>query len=499
MSGSGAALVSIPLRDGTQLSVTPAGIQLGAAFIELARIQDARQVAPDPETFALRAAGTGLVEFQPIRPGDGAIALEALFRMRPDLRPAGFIGPSEGHGYPLPPPPPSLPYPSAPGFPPPYPPPPGAYPPDYGYAPAAAPRVMYAPSPNAQQGELTPYPRSFGELLSAIFQLYGKHFRKWLALGFWVILLPGLLIASAEVGVQMLLGVNPFVASPTAQAITIGSNCLPQIPAALTHDLVVGGAIAAGSIILSMLFSAWQTASFANAGREAILGRSVPIGASLNRGAQRLLPTLGTSIVVALALFAALVPGIVCYVISFAGLFGSASGNLCATQNISTSSASTSTVSSASSVYLLLSCAGFLLIAAGCIFSLFLAVRLIVAPVIAATERVGIGTALSKSWRLTYRSWWRCFGVIFVIGLVVVLFTLAFSALEAVPLVVVTIVAAPLAQWIISPLQELTYIVLLYDLRLRREGYAAITQQAAPVPAGTTSYRPPYEPPPPQG
>lgn len=499
MTGSGMAPVSIPLRDGTQLTVTPAGVQLGTRFFELASIQDARQVSPDPETFALRVAGAGLVEFQPIRPGDGNIALDALFRFRPDLRPAGFAGPSGLPAYPPPVYPP--PYMSPPAYSAPV----GGYPPSagYSYPPSPYPRSAYfGRSPNAQQGELTPYPRTFGELLSAVFQLYGKHIRKWLALGFWVILLPGILIALAQVGAEMLLGINPFGATPIPQTIPIGANCLPILPASAVHYLTIAGVVLAGSSIVSILFGAWQTASFANGGREAVLGRSVPIGVSLGRGARRLVPTLGTSIVVILAALAALAPGIVCVIISLAGggLAGSASAGPCASQEATTVSVSSTPVSSANSVYALLGCVGFLLLIAGVIFALFLTIRLAVAPVIAATERVGIGTAISRSWRLTYRSWWRCFGVILVITLVALLVSLTVSEIEAIPIAALFIVASPLAQWIVSPLQELTRIVLLYDLRLRREGYAAVTQAAAPpAPVGAVPYAPPFEPPPAQG
>src|SRR5579859_3065725 len=63
MSGGAAPLIAIALRDGAVLRVEAAGVRLGDQLYELARIQDARQVAPDPETFALRVAGSGLVEF----------------------------------------------------------------------------------------------------------------------------------------------------------------------------------------------------------------------------------------------------------------------------------------------------------------------------------------------------------------------------------------------------------------------------------------------------
>src|SRR5262245_53168332 len=113
MSGPGVLPVIIPLRDGAELRVDVDGVSVYGRRYERERIQDARQVAPEPETIALRIAGAGLLEFQPVRPGDGRIALEALYRLRPDLRPAGFApfslapgdfpppphAPSPGPGY----------------------------------------------------------------------------------------------------------------------------------------------------------------------------------------------------------------------------------------------------------------------------------------------------------------------------------------------------------------------------------------------------------------
>src|SRR5689334_5169624 len=153
MSGGAAPLIAIALRDGAILRVEAAGVRLGDRLYELGRIQDARQVAPDPETFALRVGGSGLVEFQPARAGDGALALDALFRLRPDLRPAGFepprapaagmfppavppYGPAPLGGYP-PPPPAGYGMPPAQGFPP-YPP----YPPS---APPGSPAPIFVP------------------------------------------------------------------------------------------------------------------------------------------------------------------------------------------------------------------------------------------------------------------------------------------------------------------------------------------------------------------
>lgn len=485
MSGGGESLVSIPLRDGTQLSVTSIGVQIGDRLFELARIQDARQVAPDPETVALRVAGAGLVEFQPARPGDGTVALEALFRLRPDLLPAGFTLPSDAPVYPPPPsiyppypPPAGYPLPSAPGASLPR----GGYlPPRYGFSPGAAPHSPYGLSPNARQGELTPHPRSIGEILSAIFQLYGKHFRTWLGLGFWVLLIPGIVVAAAQVGFSALAGLDPL-AIPSITATTIAGSCQIQLPAMSTHDLIARAAIASGGAVVGLLVNGWQVAVLASAGREAVLGRAVLIGPNIRRGTRRLLATLGASLAVLLIFIGMLVPAGVCLGISIAGLLRS--NALCDPQ----------AVTAADSVYALLSFAGLFLLLVGGILALFLVIRLVLAPVIAATEDVGVGSALRRSWRLTHHHWWRCFGVVILIALITILILMpvvtVFDIIQLIPgalvTLLVTLLLTPVAQWLTVPFQELAYVVLLFDLRLRREGYEALTKAASAAPSHTS-------------
>src|SRR5215470_12363744 len=108
--------VPIELRDGSELRITSQGLHIGDRLIEIGRLQDARQVAPDPLTIAVRASGERqIIEFQPQQPHEGVIALEAIYRLRPDLRPAGFGAPTAMPGA-WPPPPPPM-----PAGPPPYP------------------------------------------------------------------------------------------------------------------------------------------------------------------------------------------------------------------------------------------------------------------------------------------------------------------------------------------------------------------------------------------
>lgn len=487
MSGGGAALVVIPLRDGSELRVTPDGVRVGEHLYELGRIQDARQVAPNPVTIALRVAGSGMVEFQPVQPEQGALALEAIYRLRTELRPPGFEPVSATPpGFP-PVPRPGAPYPpAAPGYAPyaPYAPPgypyTGGYP-SYGpppYAPAAR-----GPSPNATRGELTPYPRGVGETLSAIFQLYGKHFGAWIKLALCVVLPQVLLIGILNVAQDELGGTNPFVAATggtgaTSSALLGANNCTLTLPSFSASDLATFGAFTGASLVLSFLFGAWQTGAFAHAGREAVLGRRVPVGASVRRGAGRFVPVLFTSLLALLCEVVWLAPGVVCLGLAIADLNGA---NICDSQTI----VATHPTAAA------LDAAGFLLLVAGGLTTAFFAVRLAVAPYIAATEPAGPFRALSRGWRLTRGSWWRVFVVLIVLAVTTGVIGLAVVTVAGVLPALELLVANPLIQVLLSPLLELAYVVLLFDLRLRREGYASVTREAETPVAAAQPASPP--------
>lgn len=482
MSGGGAALVAIPLRDGTELRVTPEGVRAGDRLYEIARIQDARQVSPDPVTIALRVSGAGMVEFQPARPEDATVALEAIFRLRPDIRPAGFEpAPAMPPGFP--PVPPGAPYPPGPGYPiySPYPPPgfppaPGMpYPsvPPAGYAPPYGPPagpVAYGPSPNVTRGELTPYPRSFGETLSAIFQLYGKHFGAWLKLGFWVVLLPLVLLGAVQVAGDVIAGTNPFAVASVAATSTVGSNsCTLQLPALTTGDPLVAGAFAGGMLILGLLAGAWRTGAYAYGGRDAVLDRKPAAASSVGNGTRRYFPTFGATLLALVCSLVWVAPGAVCLGLAVAGLNGA---NVCDSQTL----VETHTTAAA------LDCIGFLLFIPGLIATIFFGVRLALAPFVAATEPAGPVRALRRSWQLTRGNWWRMFFVLLIIVMLIAIAIGLVTGIAAVLPAANLLVVSPLMWWLFTPLLELACVVLLMDARLRREGYAAVAQQdEAPV------------------
>jgi len=131
---------------------------------------------------------------------------------------------------------------------------------------------------------------------------------------------------------------------------------------------------------------------------------------------------------------------------------------------------------------LLLNVVGLVLFLPGLVLSLILSIRLGPAPYVAATEPVRPGQAIRRSWRLTRGFFWRTLGIVLVMTLVTALLSLPFAQLDP---TLTNLALVPLTQVVTSPLLALTWMVLLYDLRLRREGYGALRQegeQAGPPP-----------------
>ncbi|MGZ3667757.1 MAG: hypothetical protein ACXVDA_25100 [Ktedonobacterales bacterium] len=483
MSGGGIPLAAIPLRDGSQLHITQEGVKIGERFYTLASIQDARQVAPEPETVALRVAGVGLVQFQPARAGDGAVALEALFRLRPDLRPAGFA-PQAAPQTPYPPY--AQPYPSYPGYPvyPQYPPYPGYMPgqmpmlppsPPPGFPPPPPPFGMpCAPNPNTMQGEITPIPRDFGQLMGAIFQLYGKRFRSLLLLALCVVLPPMLLWGGVETaGYFASMQTTPPPPPPSSQPTNTCSSLFVtsdnSFVAPSIDILLLAGGVVALVVLLVALFTAWQTATLSLGARDAVLGRPINISASMRGGLRRMLPTLGAQIITGFISAIFLLPGYVLLALALISLF---SIDGCVSDTRFTHSIAFF------EAYLFSAC---LALPFGLIINYFFWVRLGFAPYAAATMRLGPGRALAASWRLTRGNWWRTFFVLFLMTLIVGAIGGIVGQVAGLYPPVAFLIVTPAIQVLSAPLLALTYMVLLSDLRLRSEGYTAVTQDARPT------------------
>ena len=460
MDEPGSRETLIALRDGTRLSIGEREIRLGERAIPLSSLEEARLTATQPETITLRAQGIGVFEAQPAQPGDGAIALEAIYRVRADLRP---------FGYGFPPPPPGYPpvaYPM-PGFAPPpgysYAPPMptmGGYPPPM-YPPAYPPPFPYGVNPNVGRGEITVVPRTFEQTIDATFRLYFKHWRRWLALGALVALLPALLYGAAQLTFYRMFGL-PQGRLSGATGFGVNSGQTPQTLRFPDHaHLVADGALLLATVILILIFSAWQTASLALGSRDALFGRPVSPAAAVRNALSRLGATLGANIVLALVALAALSPMFACLGVILVTL-----------SRLSTEQGGPPSFSGPFATIALFSLLAIVLAIPGVILAALFGVRLGLAPYIAATEELGSGAALKKSWRLTQGHFWRAFGVYVVVGLAVGLVSglVTLIAQQFSPLVDLLLIT-PLLTVVTAPFTALATTTLLFDLRLRREGY----------------------------
>ena len=469
--------VTIPLRDGSQAVVGSAGVRVGDRAFALADIQDARQVAPDPVTIALRVANERhFVEIQPARAEDGALLLEAIYRLRPELRPAGFETPATlPAGFPPPPVASATsapnPWEAQPGW--------SAYtrppaPPAGAYVPP--PASLYG-QPGASGGRLTPYPRSAGELIGAVFELFMAHWRRWLILGLVALLLPEVVRGGVDALFRVLGGHDLWAGLPLATGGTTNGSLLSGTDLASANgplltalDLLISAAI--GAII-----GGWAAAVLGGASRDALLGRTPQVGLSLRIGLRRFLPATGASILSGLATLAILSPVIVLYTIILTQ-FGAA---LADPNAIDPASSSAATLG-------LLGCLTLLLLIPCGVFAIYISIRLALATYIAATEPLGPLTALRRSWDLTRGQWWHTFLPIFVLTLLVALISIPASFVQYASFGIATLIAIPLMAALTTPFIALAAVTVLYDLRLRREGYAPIASEldADDAPTPTT-------------
>ncbi len=466
--------VTIPLRNGASATVRHDGVHVDERMYALADVQDARQVAPDPVTIALRVANERhVVELQPAQASDGALLLEALFRLRPELRPAGFEAPATlPAGFPpLPQPTHQQVAPAPWGAHPSWPPHPGMYPPPP--QPALPPSMPPYASPHyppvgATGGRLTPYPRGVGELIGATFALFTAHWRSWLLLGLVALFVPQMVNGAVD-AVFHVLGGNDLWAglSLTSQSagsggLGLGSTTLPQ-----GRDLLLTSLDLLITAIVSALISGWSAAVLGNAGRYALFGRAPKIGESLRAGLKRAFPALGASILSGAIVLLILLPVLVLYGILLTQ-FGDALKDPTSLDSSSTAGA----------VFTLLGCLTLLFMVPCIIFAIYVYVRLILSPYIAATEALGPVASLRRSWNLTRRQWARVFWPLFVTAVLVAIISFPVSFVEYASYGVAALIANPLISALTAPLVALAAISVLYDLRLRREGYAALASES---------------------
>ncbi|WP_017575228.1 glycerophosphoryl diester phosphodiesterase membrane domain-containing protein [Nocardiopsis kunsanensis] len=138
----------------------------------------------------------------------------------------------------------------------------------------------------------------------------------------------------------------------------------------------------------------------------------------------------------------------------------------------------------------------------------WIGVRIYLAMPIVVLERLGPGSSLARSWRLTKGNWWRMLGIVALTLLIVIgvslILMLALGLLAGLPMLlsdgdlgmtvanVLGVVVEALTSSITTPFLAAVTTLLYIDLRMRREGLDLrlhwVAQQGVPV--GPEIYRP---------
>jgi len=474
------------------LRVEGDGVHIGERFHPLAQMHEARLLFLRPETIGLTLAQIGQVEYSFARSGEGVAALEALYHLRPDLRradapapaaeaPAGYFAPPPASVAPMIAPTqqgqagapfgpfgaPQRGYPAAP-VPQPFARPLGPTP----FPPQTL--AAFGPEPNRTHAELTPKPRTAGQLIGATFRLFGKRLGGLLALALLVATLPSLVIGLLDALVAALSGVNPLAGAPiplnTLQQIMNGQAATaPTTTTTATTPLdTLIGLISLTAVILSLLVAAWSQAALAVGAREATLGRPISARACAREGLARLWPTLWA----------------LCFLYGVLGIIAIPGLGLALAFMLGPSEPSAAAQVTAQDTIVFFVIAGIIAVATLALVA-YLWTRIALYPTAAA---LGLPQPLRLSLSLTASGWWRVFWALLVVTLVASLLIIPASAAQWLSVALASVLLAPLAQLITGPLGALIRVGALYDQRLRREGYALFVQEglASPTTSQTT-------------
>lgn len=475
-----------PLIDGRDLRVADDGIHIGERFHPLGQIEEARLLFLRPETIALRLARIGQVEYSFARQGDGVATLEALYLLRPELRRAdapapAAEAPADYFAPVTPPAPPPQPTPS------PYAPyapatPQGAQlgaPVRPGYAPQLTrptgpvpfpPQTLeaYGPEPNHTHLELTPVPRTAGELVGAAFRLFGKHLAQLVILALLVATLPSMALAALDALASALSGVNPLAGAPNP-LIGLQQAMSGQTPTTTTTSATATpldafiGLLSLVVVMLTLLVAAWSQAALTTGARQALLGRPISPRACVREGFARLWPTLWALFFLYGILALIAIPGL----------------GLALTFVLAPYTPGISNQLSGQDAMVFAILAGVL--AAGTLMLVaYLWTRFALYPTAAA---LGLPQPLRLSLALTSFGWWRVFWALFVVTLATSLLFIPASAAQFISVAVAAIALGPLVQLVTGPLGALIRVSVLYDQRLRREGYGLFMQEGVVAPS----------------
>ena len=256
-----------------------------------------------------------------------------------------------------------------------------------------------------------PGPRGAGGIIVEMFRLYGRNIVAMVAI-------------SAIITVPLIVaGLTAF--GPDFMGLLLGDTAEASMPS-LSGTAFLG--VAAYGALYTIGFLA-ASGAVAQAGAQGLVAGPVSIGRAYEVVLRRLPSMLGASIIVGLAAGSP---------IGFGGLLGAGGGTT-----------------------------NYLLAVPAIFVGVYLAVRLMFAPLIALFEQAGPLTAIVRCWRLVSGLWLRTFGLLFIVALLL-------GAIQMPALWLATFAPgtdAFLFALVLTPLTTLGNVLIYLDLRVRKDGY----------------------------
>ena len=260
--------------------------------------------------------------------------------------------------------------------------------------------------------------------------------------------------------------------------LTVSSGGSGSVGEADMNRLVSGFVSLAGVVLLvaavTFLLSVLATGMLTTAMGRAVLGQHVSPGEVWQRARERFWPLLGLTLLIGLVLGVAATGGVLLAVMLGVVLEQAANG--------------------------LGVLVGVLLGLAAVLATIWLGIKLLLAPVALVLEGVGPTTAMRRSYRLTGGAWWRTFGIYvlasIIAGIVAQVITIPFTVVGGLGSVAtssganpfttgqafVTALATLVSQTVVVPFSAGIVALLYIDRRIRREGLDIELARAAGVP-----------------
>jgi hypothetical protein len=115
----------------------------------------------------------------------------------------------------------------------------------------------------------------------------------------------------------------------------------------------------------------------------------------------------------------------------------------------------------------------------------YFGVRFLLVEPAVILEQVGAGGALSRSWKLIAGSWWKGFGLFVIVMGITILIVMTVTAPTTIAiasktaarqavshsLLAINTILTALAQTLMAPWLSIAWILLYYDMRIRKEGF----------------------------